>query len=50
LFFVYYVQIKSIDNHIAKLRRSGGGAAVTREIETLTESRSKIYADLLGGQ
>ncbi|CAL4896435.1 unnamed protein product [Urochloa decumbens] len=41
-------KIKSIDNNIAKLRRSGnGGAAAMREIERLTESRRKIYADLL---
>ncbi|PUZ63346.1 hypothetical protein GQ55_3G060400 [Panicum hallii var. hallii] len=43
-------KIKSIDNHIAKLRRTGdnGGAAAKREMERLTESRRKIYADLLG--
>ncbi|CAL4903672.1 unnamed protein product [Urochloa decumbens] len=42
-------KIKSIDNNIAKLRRNGNGsAAAMREIERLTESRRKIYADLLG--
>ncbi|CAN6326169.1 unnamed protein product [Urochloa humidicola] len=42
-------KIKSIDNHIAKLRRSGNeGAAAMREMERLMESRIKIYADLLG--
>ncbi|RCV15859.1 hypothetical protein SETIT_3G091700v2 [Setaria italica] len=42
-------KIKSIDNHVAKLRRSGGngGAAAMSEMERLTESRRKIYADLV---
>jgi len=47
---LFMVQIKSIDNHIDKLRRSGdnGCAAAKREMERLIESRRKIYADLLG--
>ncbi|CAN6335848.1 unnamed protein product [Urochloa humidicola] len=43
-------KIKSIDNHIAKLRRSAnnGDAVAMHEMERLTESRRKIYADVLG--